>query len=371
MASSNRAVKGWAAWWRFAWKDRLTAFGCLVVLFALIVALLGALVRPDSSVHANNQLPAIALQPPGFSVQIVKLKKESSRFSTPFYKKFLFGGELQPPREIAAAYTYVSNDTLNYLEYGYPDSSWQQQLALNQIEPYSATGHVAASRTYWLGTDKFGRDMLSRLMAGTVVSLSVGFISVFISLLIGVILGAIAGYYRGRIDDVISWLINVVWSVPTLLMVIAITFALGKGFVQVFIAVGLTMWVEVARVVRGQVIALREREFVEAARALGYSGLRIIRRHILPNVWGPVIVICAANFATAILLEAGLSFLGIGAQVPMPSWGQMIKDHYPYITTNMAYLAVAPGLAMVMLVLAFTLIGNGLRDFLDVRATPN
>ena len=174
------------------------------------------------------------------------------------------------------------------------------------------------NKYYFLGTDKFGRDLLSRVMAGSVVSLSVGFIAVFISLIIGITLGSIAGYFRGAIDELIMWLINVVWSVPTILLVIAVTLALGKGFSQVFIAVGLTMWVEVARVVRGQIISLREREFVEAGKALGYSNSRIIIKHILPNIMGPVIVISAANFAGAILIEAGLSFLGIGAQIPMP-----------------------------------------------------
>src|SRR5690606_24616671 len=192
-----------------------------------------------------------------------------------------------------------------------------------------------STRYYWLCNYKFGRDMLDRLMAGTIVSLSVGRISVLISLLLGISLGAIAGYFGGWIDDFITWIINVVWSIPTLLLVIAITFALGKGFVQVFIAVGLTMWVEVARVVRGQVLSLKNMEYIEASRALGYSTFRIISRHIIPNILGPVIVISAANFASAILLEAGLSFLGIGAQIPMASWGQMIKDHYAYITTNM------------------------------------
>jgi peptide/nickel transport system permease protein len=158
-----------------------------------------------------------------------------------------------------------------------------------------------------------------------------------------------------------------VWSIPTLLLVIAITFALGKGFWQVFVAVGLTMWVEVARVVRGQFLSLREKEFVEAAKALGFSSFRIITRHILPNVLGIVIVISAANFASAILIEAGLSFLGMGVQPPVPSWGSMIKENYGYIILDYAYLAIIPGIAIMLLVLAFMLMGNALRDALDVK----
>jgi len=151
-------------------------------------------------------------------------------------------------------------------------------------------------------------------------------------------------------------------------MVIAITLALGKGFWQVFIAVGFTMWVEVARVVRGQVLSVKEKEYVQAAQVLGFSDLRVMFRHILPNVLAPVIVISAANFAAAILIESGLSFLGIGAQPPMPSWGGMIKDHYAYLIVGKAYLAIAPGVAIMLLVLAFMMLGNALRDTLDVRS---
>jgi peptide/nickel transport system permease protein len=150
-------------------------------------------------------------------------------------------------------------------------------------------------------------------------------------------------------------------------LVMAITFAFGTGFWIIFLAVGLTMWVEVARITRGQVLSVREKEFVEAARALGYSESRIIFRHILPNIISPVIVISAANFASAILIEAGLSFLGLGAQIPAPSWGNIIREHYAYITTDLAYLAIVPGFLIMLLVLAFMMVGNGLRDALDVR----
>ena len=213
--------------------------------------------------------------------------------------------------------------------------------------------------------------MLSRLIIGVRVSLSVGFIAVLISLIIGISLGAVAGYYRGRVDDVIMWIINVIWSIPTLLLVLAITLALGKGFWQIFVAVGLSMWVEVARIIRGQVMSIREIEYVEATRALGYSHYRIIAHHILPNVLGPVMVIAAANFAAAILIEAGLSFLGIGVQPPMPSWGWMMKENYGYIIAGNAFLAIAPGVAIMIMVLAFNLLGNGLRDALDVKTKLN
>ena len=202
---------------------------------------------------------------------------------------------------------------------------------------------------------------------GTRVSLSVGLIAIIISLTIGIALGAIAGYFRGWIDDVIMWLINIIWSIPTLLLVFAITLLLGKGFWQVFIAVGLTMWVSVARIVRGQVLSVRELEYVEAAKALGFTDGRIIFRHILPNILGPVLVVAASNFASAIVIEAGLSFLGVGVQPPQPSWGLMIKENYNFIITHNPMLALAPGFAIMLLVLAFNLLGNGLRDALNVK----
>jgi peptide/nickel transport system permease protein len=192
-------------------------------------------------------------------------------------------------------------------------------------------------------------------------------VAVIISLLIGVFLGGIAGYYGGTLDRIIMWLINVVWSIPTLLMVIGISLVLGRGFWQVFIAVGLSMWVEVARLVRGQVISVKEKTYIEAAHALGFSHFRILFSHILPVLVGPIIVMASANFASAILIESGLSFLGIGAQPPVPSWGGMVKEHFRYLLLGKPYLALIPGFAIMSLVLTFMTLGNALQDYLDVK----
>jgi len=389
------------AWERFK-KNKLSLTGLILIVVALVVAILGYLITPDKTAFANHQILEISTKKPGFDCLMLKVQKNEKFTKTGMLKVMIFGkknnhffipindyyfeeekliveifndieGE-EPiykeynPIEIIASIKYkgeiiYKNKTFYYTDIGGPT----RDIDLSEVKEEIKKNHIIQKK-FILGTDRFGRDLLSRLLIGTRVSLSVGFISVFISLLIGITLGSVAGFYKGKVDDFIMWLINVIWSIPTLLMVIAITLVIGKGFWQIFIAVGLTMWVEVARVVRGQVLGVREKEYIEAAKALGFSNARIIFRHILPNIMSPVIIISAANFATAILLEAGLSFLGIGVQPPVPSWGTMIKEHYGYIIMDKAYLAILPGLAIMLMVLSFTLVGNGLRDALDTKS---
>jgi peptide/nickel transport system permease protein len=350
------------AWRRFR-KNRL-GFGSLIFIgITALIALLGYLISPDSTPFANQQYLELGLKKPGTAVMFLPVKLDEQPVRNNIIHKMLLG-QKSATYDIPIFSWRGEGNKIIIREYSDPP-------VYNAIEKSYDAGKVEVpySRTFWLGTDRFGRDYLSMLLIGTRVSLSVGFISVFISLLIGITIGALGGYFRGKIDNLIVWFINVVWSIPTLLLVIAITFALGKGFWQVFVAVGLTMWVEVARVVRGQILSIREKEFVEAGRALGYSNFRIIFHHILPNIMGVVVVISAANFASAILLEAGLSFLGIGVQPPMPSWGSMIKENYGYIILDSAHLAILPGIAIMLMVLAFMLIGNALRDALDVKTS--
>ncbi len=347
------------AWKKFK-KNRLGLGSLLFIGFTILVALLGYLITPDSTPYANDQYLELGTKPPGFTVTMLNVKRSDTEESG-FITTMLFGRKKEYTSIPVNTYS-IDNGMVNYVEYCDPP------LAIPVVKSFPAFEFLSREKKqFLLGTDRFGRDYLSQLMIGTRVSLSVGFISVFISLVIGIFLGALGGYFRGWIDNLVVWFINVVWSIPTLLLVIAITFALGKGFWQVFVAVGLTMWVEVARVVRGQILGIREKEFVEAGKALGFSHFRIIFHHILPNVMSVVIVIAAANFASAILLEAGLSFLGVGVQPPMPSWGSMIKENYGYIILDSAYLAFLPGIAIMLMVLAFMLVGNALRDSLDVK----
>jgi peptide/nickel transport system permease protein len=302
---------------------------------------------------------------PGFKVQMLTIPSKIENQQS--FGSKLFYGTKNTDTEVPITTFEVNEDNLLYTEYASDGlEGLTKSLPLNTFPNQNYKTYIK-EKTFIFGTDKYGRDYLSRILIGSRISFFIGFIAVFISLVIGVFMGSIAGYFGGKMDALIMWIINVTWSIPTLLLVIAITLVLGKGFWQVFIAVGLTMWVEVARVVRGQMISVKEMQYVTAARALGFNDFRIITRHILPNIMAPVIVISAANFAAAILIESGLSFLGIGAQPPMASWGAMIKDHYNYIILGKPYLAMIPGLCIMILVMAFMLIGNALRDALDVK----
>lgn len=349
-------------WTRFK-SNKPAVFGGLFLLLAVLLAVFAYVVAPDDSSNANQQELRLIALPPGTEVTVVVWETAGS-IQTPFWER-IFTGESQPPVFFPVEEVKYKKDSLFYQPYHKGSLLVQAWEGL----PLATTEgkYLTEKRKYWLGTDVMGRDLLSRLLLGLRVSLAVGFIAVLISIGIGASLGAIAGYYRGWVDQLIGWLINVIWSIPSLLLVIAFSLALGKGMWQVFLAVGLTMWVDVARIVRGRVLSLREQEFVTAARAMGFSDFRIIFRHLMPNVVGPIVIMAASNFATAILVESGLSFLGLGLQPPAASLGMMIKEHYPYIIMDAAYLALVPGLVILLLVLAFNLLGNGLSDAFDSK----
>jgi peptide/nickel transport system permease protein len=342
-------------------RNKPASVSLYIITAAFLMAVFAYFIAPEHSPNANRMIPEIGSMKPGFTIQLLQVKRIGETPNASFFDRLLNGKEDANTFIPITSYV-IKGDSIffqKYIDEGITEPG-VMLLSLTATEP-------VIKQTYYAGTDKFGRDMLSRLIIGVRVSLGVGMIAVLLSLTIGILLGALAGFYRGWIDECIMWFINVIWSIPTLLLVFAITLVLGKGFWQVFIAVGLTMWVNVARLVRGQVMAIKNREFIEAAQVLGYSNTRTIFLHILPNIIGPVLVIAASNFASAIVIEAGLSFLGVGVQPPQPSWGLMIKENYNLIITHNPALALAPGIAIMILVLAFNLLGNGLRDAFNVR----
>ena len=394
------ASPGQLIWKRFR-KNKVAVAGLFLIALALFVAIFCNLILPDHTPGTNRMCLPINNRMPGFEVKMILARKNFPVEPAGWWSS-LWNGEKDQDEFIPVDSAWVEGADVHYQPYTSGSMVLQEEivpladvvwsvkdiqgikLSANTISAIDINGQLQKStinelttqfyqshyvkRKFWLGTDRYGRDLLSRLLAGTRVTFVVGLVAVIISLLVGVFLGGLAGYFRGGVDRFILWLINVVWSVPTLLLVIAITLVLGKGFMQVFIAVGLTMWVDVARIVRSQLFAVRELDFVAAGTTMGFKGSRVLLRHMLPNVIGPVLVVAAANFSTAILLEAGLSFLGIGAQPPTPSWGCMIKENYGFIILpDASFLAILPGVAILLLTLAFTFVANGLRDAMDTK----
>lgn len=346
--------------------------------FTMLVALLAYVLAPDSSPNANTMMLELGAKAPGFSKQMLLLPKQQVATKASFTHRLLYGQSADYHYLPINQYHFEGDkivvehfideqlqDTISYVVSAILPES-QKDKSLTEQRIYLQKEHIKQQRFY-LGSDRYGRDILSRLLIGARVSIGVGLVAVLLSLSIGVFLGAVAGYFGGWVDSVVMFVVNIFWSVPTLLLVFALTLTLGKGFWEIFVAIGLTMWVGAARLIRGQVLVLREMDYVIAAKAIGASSSRIIIRHILPNIAGPIIVVAASNFAAAILIEAGLSFLGIGIQPPQPSWGLMIKEHYNFLITNQPLAAIVPGLAIMLLVYSFNILGNALRDVMDVR----
>ena len=384
-------------------KNKPAIFGLFIIIFALVIVLLGYLILPDSTPDANDGAVQIQKQAPGSEVTFLKIRKNRKIEKVNLFRKAIYGQESEymivPIKEyeidsltvrvsVFGKSDYIKEYNLldvvkpkNYtdcqiinnatgeisIKYENPDGGEEAIFYPELINEFHANN--IETRKYWLGTDKMGRDMLSRLFFGTRISVSIGFISVLISMSLGMTLGSIAGFFGGKIDMLVLWFLSVVWSIPGIILVIAISMALqSRGVWVAFVAVGLTMWVEVARVMRGQIMTIKGKLFVEAARAFGINNFRIVFVHILPNIAGPLIVIATANFAAAILLEAGLSFLGLGVQPPTPSWGVMIYEGFQSIgTKNSLHLILFPALAICTLVLSFNLLGNGLRDAYDPK----
>ena len=388
---------------RRLFANKIAMFGLTYIAIAFIISVLGYLIMPDGTPNANDGAVQVQKLRPGSKVTFLKRRKNREIKRKSIISRALYGQESEymivPILDYMIEDLYVRTRIFGkknyYKEYSILDAtkaisdqdfrvddmvankrmihykdlkgkevSISYQDLINEFEK-----NCFETRTYFFGTDKMGRDILSRLLYGTRISLSIGFIAVLISMFLGMSLGSMAGYYGGKIDMFILWIMSVTWSIPGIILVIAVSMALqSRGVWVAFVAVGLTMWVEVARVMRGQIMAIKEKSFIEAARAFGLKNFRIVFVHILPNIAGPLIVIATANFASAILLEAGLSFLGLGVQPPTPSWGVMIFEGFQSIgTKNSLHLILFPGLAICILVLSFNLLGNGLRDAYDPK----
>lgn len=339
--------------------------GLLFIIFTALMSLFAYVLIGDQSPNANNQKAEIALKNPGFHSVGILLKNKRYEGEKGFFNSLIFGAE--------RPYDWYPVKSAEVVPEGIEVTThYDQQKIIPTIELYlpfdsrELDPHLK-NRKFWLGTDRYGRSISSRLILGIRISLLVGFLAVVISLGVGVFIGGIGGYFGGWIDRTVMYLINVMWSIPTLLLVFAIVLAFGRGLGIIFLAVGLTMWVDVARIVRGQVKKIKEEQFVQAAKSIGVKEFRILFRHILPNIIGPILVIGAANFATAILIEAGLSYLGFGVRPPTPSIGNMLNEHYGYAITGKPALALVPAITIMLMVLSFNLLGSGLRDVFDVK----
>lgn len=341
----------------------------LVIALVVLVAIFAYPLASDKSPNANKMVVELSAKPIGYKKTFLKVPKAQQPASTSFLERLFFG--------TPDAYHWIPINgwvlladgiqVRHYIDEGLEDNLKYTYKELKVSAQPSEVKQLLVTKTYLLGTDRYGRDIYSRLLIGARVSIGVGIISVLLSLTIGIIMGTLAGWYGGWVDYLVMWFVNILWAIPTLLLVFAITLTIGKGFWEIFIAIGLSSWVSAARLIRGQVMQIKELDFVVAAKSLGFRDMRIIFKHILPNIAGPITVIAASNFATAILVEAGLSFLGIGVQPPMPSWGLMIKEHYNFLIAGNTMAALLPGIAIMLLVLAFNLLGNAIRDMLDVR----
>ena len=333
----------------------------LIISLFFFISLFCYIIIPDKTINANSINLTIKSQKPGYKKMF--FENVSVNYSI---KNLFFGSEKIGESYPLDDYEIINDSIIKIINYDESKKSLLDEKIIIITKDSNIHNNVheiekfISEKKFIFGTDIYGRDLFSRIILGTRVSLSIGLMAVFISNFIGIILGLISGYYGGNIDNVIVWVINIFWSIPTLLLVIALSLALGKGFWQVYIAIGLSIWVDVARLVRGKVISEKNKDYIFASKVLGYNDIKILINNILPNITSPILIFSAANFASSILLESGLSFLGIGSQPPTPSWGYMIKENYQYIIFGNSYLIIIPSIFLISMVLSFYYLSNHL-----------
>ena len=333
----------------------------LIISLFFFISLFCYFIIPDKTINANSINLTIKSQKPGYKKMF--FENVSVNYSI---KNLFFGSEKIGESYPLDDYEIINDSIIKIINYDESKKSLLDEKIIIITKDSNIHNNVheiekfISEKKFIFGTDIYGRDLFSRIILGTRVSLSIGLMAVFISNFIGIILGLISGYYGGNIDNVIVWVINIFWSIPTLLLVIALSLALGKGFWQVYIAIGLSIWVDVARLVRGKVISEKNKDYIFASKVLGYNDIKILINNILPNIISPILIFSAANFASSILLESGLSFLGIGSQPPTPSWGYMIKENYQYIIFGNSHLIIIPSIFLISMVLSFYYLSNHL-----------
>ena len=347
---------------KFSLSNTPYYFSIFFIGTCFIFSIFSYLIIPDKTRNANTMNLNIQSVKPGFKVQTLSLPSKKNK---KLYE-YVFGTDYLIEQY---AINHFSSDSIYFTLYSkYEEYYDELSISLDRyknnvpnnvqdIKSYIVDNFIS-EKIFYFGTDLYGRDLFSRVILGTRVSFSIGLMAVLISTVLGLFFGCLGGYFGGTIDKIVVYIINVFWSIPTLLLVIAISLSLGKGFWQVYIAIGFSVWVDVARLVRGKVISEKAKDYIVASKILGFNNFRIIIFHIVPNILGPLLIIAAANFASSILLESGLSFLGIGTQPPVPSWGYMIKENYQYIILGNAYLAFIPAFFLVLLVSSFMFLSN-------------
>jgi oligopeptide transport system permease protein len=369
--------------WRDAWmrlrRNRMAVFGAGVLLLMALLSMLASWIAPYGYETQNLELKAVPPQLRWHTMQAVygRCTLEQARVNA-----VQFGGILgvlaneQEAHELHATIDKLDHGGTIWVA-GWQGGSTPIRLRINAdgFTPLEDNATEAKflylhSRAHWLGTDELGRDLFTRLLYGGRVSLMVGLCATVVSLTIGVLFGAIAGYFGGRTDDLMMRFVDILYALPFTIFVILLTVIFERNIWNLFLAIGAVEWLTMSRIVRGQVLSLRRQEFIEAAIALGIPRWRIILRHIIPNCLGPVIVYTTLTIPVVMLLEAFLSFLGLGVQPPMSSWGLLIRDG-SRVLEEFPWLMVFPGTVLAMTLFSLNFLGDGLRDALDVRVSKD